>query len=214
MSVSDLLIQMELETDSSYSERNQAQCSLLMSQQQEACSSLHSKVEVDGTEHSQQHFILVGLHTCGDLASTMFRLFSCSNQIVGLVSVGCCYMKLTCSDELQKYPDETVPLPDHPSSFHKSTHYIDEQQSKHMYVCTNNKDDGLELSSSASAEPPQNASLFLSGYPMSTLVRSLPGHSLSYEAREVACHSIEVYLERCVGNRYFVLSAAEVCYYQ
>ena len=42
-------------------------------------------------------FILVGLHTCGDLGPTMFRVFSQCDQMVGLASVGCCYMKLTCS---------------------------------------------------------------------------------------------------------------------
>ncbi len=40
-------------------------------------------------------FILVGLHTCGNLAPTILRLFSQSSMIVGVASVGCCYMKLT-----------------------------------------------------------------------------------------------------------------------
>ncbi|XP_076844521.1 methyltransferase-like protein 25B isoform X2 [Brachyhypopomus gauderio] len=34
------------------------------------------------------------------------------------------------------------------------------------------------------------------GYPMSTWVRGLPGHQLSYKAREGACHAIEDYLHR------------------
>ena len=50
---------------------------------------------VDPATHDK--FILVGLHTCGDLGPTMFRVFSQCDQMVGLVSVGCCYMKLTCS---------------------------------------------------------------------------------------------------------------------
>ncbi|XP_053699725.1 protein RRNAD1 isoform X1 [Synchiropus splendidus] len=32
------------------------------------------------------------------------------------------------------------------------------------------------------------------GYPMSSLVRSLPGHQLSYRSREAACHALEDYL--------------------
>lgn len=34
------------------------------------------------------------------------------------------------------------------------------------------------------------------GYPMSEWVRQLPGHELSYKAREGACHAIEDYLHR------------------
>uniref|UniRef100_A0A8C9W0M7 Methyltransferase like 25B n=1 Tax=Scleropages formosus TaxID=113540 RepID=A0A8C9W0M7_SCLFO len=34
------------------------------------------------------------------------------------------------------------------------------------------------------------------GYPMSSWVRGLPGHQLSYKAREGACHAIEDYVER------------------
>ena len=45
---------------------------------------------------THEKFILVGLHTCGDLGPTMFRVFSQCDQMVGLASVGCCYMKLTC----------------------------------------------------------------------------------------------------------------------
>lgn len=40
--------------------------------------------------------VLVGLHTCGDLAPTMIRVFHHAGRAVsGLVSVGCCYMKLS-----------------------------------------------------------------------------------------------------------------------
>lgn len=34
------------------------------------------------------------------------------------------------------------------------------------------------------------------GYPMSSWVRGLPGHQLSYKAREGACHAIEDYMRR------------------
>lgn len=34
------------------------------------------------------------------------------------------------------------------------------------------------------------------GYPMSSWVRGLPGHRLSYKAREAACHAIEDYIRR------------------
>lgn len=94
--------------------------------------------------HESRH-IVVGLHTCGDLGATLMRVFRENEQIVGLVSVGCCYMKLSCN--------------------------------------------GDESSGTTCA------------YPMSEFVSSLlPGSSLSYEAREVACHSIEVYSQRLEGK--------------
>ncbi|XP_008292096.1 methyltransferase-like protein 25B [Stegastes partitus] len=34
------------------------------------------------------------------------------------------------------------------------------------------------------------------GYPMSSWVRGLPGHQLSYKAREAACHAVEDYIRR------------------
>ena len=48
---------------------------------------------------SQPRFILVGLHTCGDLAPTLLRVFAESATVVGVVSVGCCFMKLSCDGE-------------------------------------------------------------------------------------------------------------------
>ena len=97
-----------------------------------------------GLERSSQRHILVGLHTCGDLGASLMKVFKESEQIVGLVSLGCCYMKLS----------------------------------------------SYENASSAEAV----------GYPLSGYVCSLlPGSSLSYEAREVACHSMEDYSQRLEG---------------
>ncbi|XP_063882966.1 methyltransferase-like protein 25B [Scylla paramamosain] len=79
---------------------------------------------------------LLGLHTCGDLAPTLLRIFTSMPACQAVVSVGCCYMKLT----------------------------------------------------TASEENP--------GFPMSNFVRCLPGHALSYESREVACHAVEMYTDR------------------
>uniref|UniRef100_A0A224YYH2 Rrna adenine n-6-methyltransferase n=1 Tax=Rhipicephalus zambeziensis TaxID=60191 RepID=A0A224YYH2_9ACAR len=41
-----------------------------------------------------ENFVLVGLHTCGNLGPSMIQLFADSPAARGLVSVGCCYMKL------------------------------------------------------------------------------------------------------------------------
>ncbi|KFM80912.1 Protein RRNAD1, partial [Stegodyphus mimosarum] len=37
-------------------------------------------------------------------------------------------------------------------------------------------------------------------YPLSSFVRSLPDHHLSYEAREMACHALEMYIQRLQAN--------------
>ncbi|KAM7382874.1 hypothetical protein PAMP_002572 [Pampus punctatissimus] len=44
--------------------------------------------------------------------------------------------------------------------------------------------------------PAHESLAFQFGYPMSHLVRGLPGHQLSYKAREGACHAVEDYIRR------------------
>ncbi|XP_038624878.1 protein RRNAD1 [Tachyglossus aculeatus] len=88
-------------------------------------------VALEGPEH---RVLLAGLHACGDLSPAMLRLFTGSPGAVALVSVGCCYMRLSTE------------APDAPSA---------------------------------------------AGYPLSTWVRSLPGHRLPYRSREAACHAQE-----------------------
>ena len=97
---------------------------------------------VGGVDQSKH--VLVGLHTCGDLSPTMLRMFTSCSRIIGLVSVGCCYMKLTCANE----PHPPTPI----------------------------------------------------GYPLSNRIRSLDNHSLSYEARELSCHALELYRSRVLGE--------------
>ncbi|XP_076802452.1 methyltransferase-like protein 25B isoform X2 [Clavelina lepadiformis] len=48
-----------------------------------------------GNSADNRHFLLTGLHACGDLSATMVRLFKESSSIKSLISVSCCYMKLT-----------------------------------------------------------------------------------------------------------------------
>ncbi|KAM9851818.1 LOW QUALITY PROTEIN: methyltransferase-like protein 25B [Aulostomus maculatus] len=48
----------------------------------------------------------------------------------------------------------------------------------------------------APATPGQESLPSEFGYPMSSWVRGLPGHQLSYKAREGACHAVEDYIQR------------------
>lgn len=41
----------------------------------------------------------------------------------------------------------------------------------------------------------------VNGYPMSHSVGSLKGHQLSYEARELACHSKSAYVNKLQGEK-------------
>ena len=99
-----------------------------------------------GVADSRQTVVLAGLHTCGDLSATMLRMFTSSSQVVGLVNVGCCYMKLTCATSSEPHPSTPI------------------------------------------------------GYPLSKVVMSLDGHYLSYEARELACHALELYRDRALSK--------------
>ncbi|XP_062597899.1 methyltransferase-like protein 25B [Saccostrea cucullata] len=91
----------------------------------------------------RQQFLLTGLHACGNLTPTMLRVFTSCPDIVGLASVGCCYMKMSTS--------------------------------------LSSKSDPV-------------------GYPMSDFVTRLPHTALSYEAREMACHFADSYIERLKAN--------------
>ncbi|KAI9287924.1 methyltransferase domain-containing protein [Umbelopsis sp. AD052] len=46
-------------------------------------------------------WMICGLHTCGDLAPTIIRLFQGSPEIGGMISVGCCYHWLTEEKDAQ-----------------------------------------------------------------------------------------------------------------
>ena len=102
-------------------------------------------------------FVVVGLHTCGDLAPTILRLFAQSPEVVAVASVGCCYMKLT---DLAINPKCGGKLP------------------------------GNETASFYSGEAQPNEEI-PRGYPMSRFMQTECCLKLSYEARELACHSVE-----------------------
>ncbi|CAO3586876.1 unnamed protein product [Absidia cylindrospora] len=44
-----------------------------------------------GDDNDDDRWIVCGLHTCGDLSTSIFRLFANSDQIKWMVNVGCCY---------------------------------------------------------------------------------------------------------------------------
>ncbi|KAG7261628.1 hypothetical protein CRUP_002881 [Coryphaenoides rupestris] len=123
---------------------------------------------------SDESLVVTGLHACGDLSATLLRHFVECPHMRGITSVACCYMKITtreCPSPPGLVVAPTAPAP--PET-------LDTPQ----LVATN---DGHSNFGCCSGE---------FGYPMSAWVQGLPGHGLSYKAREGACHAIEDYMQR------------------
>ena len=129
------------------------------------------------------NFIMIGLHTCGDLGPSIIRIFASSPHARGLVSVGCCYMKTTTTEDQPPHPIPLGHPMDHPS--HSIPLGYPMKHPSHPIPL------GYPMN-----HHPRPIPL---GYPMSDFVSSLAGHSLSYRAREVACHAIENYTIRTQG---------------
>ncbi|KAI8142795.1 methyltransferase domain-containing protein [Fennellomyces sp. T-0311] len=51
-----------------------------------------------------QKWLICGLHACGDLSTMIMRLFAESDQVTGLVNVGCCYHYLSEGKEASGFP--------------------------------------------------------------------------------------------------------------
>ena len=50
-----------------------------------------SQAIAQNTCHQSTHTLLTGLHTCGDLAANVLRVFTCSPHVQVVCSIGCCY---------------------------------------------------------------------------------------------------------------------------
>lgn len=94
-------------------------------------------------------FGIIGLHPCGDLAAILTNFFLQSDEAKFLNLVGCCYFKITVSNQF-----ENVVMPT------------------------------------------------AIGYPLSQFLRNNKNAYLSFEAREIACHAIEVYAKRLMNKNY------------
>lgn len=159
---------------------------------------------------------------------------------MGVASVGCCYMKLTCED--------TLPSDSHQATVDKSSTSRDAvtlgrdvtvSMLGTVMTCAQkeqarsiNRDEGVvaqgDVASACRLEehrptstslgpvaspdllhlPDRGGSVF--GYPLSQFMAQLPApHGrLSYEAREVACHSLEAYREKLRGKSELLASGS------
>ncbi|XP_006821494.1 methyltransferase-like protein 25B [Saccoglossus kowalevskii] len=122
------------------------------------------------SEKQNDKFVFAGLHTCGDLGPTMLRVFTKCLNAKALVSVGCCYSKMTC---------KTVQPAQPPHRGKSCTHSdcIDEVKTQRI----------------GGDDPTISQPV---GFPMSCWLESIPNHELNYEPRELACHSVDIYCQR------------------
>jgi SAM-dependent methyltransferase len=113
---------------------------------------------------SENGVILVGLHTCGDLAPTTLRLFHESPTVKAMINVGCCYNLMT---ETGFPPNGGKP--------------------------TNERNDANVASSSSNSDHCQsngcNTNTYIGGYPLSSLCKDrMP--RMTRTARVLACQSV------------------------
>lgn len=154
-------------------------------------------------DEKQQQRVLVGLHTCGELASTMLHIFASCHWLVGLVSVGCCYMKPplppNCDPKTSSRHerdvatcDTEIGVPPLPIMRGPCLRKTELERRSDMDAATT--PDGV-----CPKAVPYSLQKHTS-YPLSHFVQSLLGHELSYTAKELACHAAEVYLQKLTGT--------------
>lgn len=141
---------------------------------------------------SEDDHVLVGLHTCGDLGPTMLRVFASCPQARGLVSVGCCYMKMTTAGDRLQPGAKLSP----PPTLHGKVPSPPPLPGEVPYPppLPGEVPSPPPLPGEVPSPPPPANQLL--GYPLSQFVSSLHGHELSYRAREVSCHAVEKYTAR------------------
>ncbi|XP_063997703.1 probable methyltransferase-like protein 25 isoform X2 [Pogoniulus pusillus] len=75
-------------------------------------SRITAATEISDIVTDMEDCVLVGLHTCGDLAANTLRIFTATPEIKAVCSVGCCYHLLSEQFENQaEYPEEVWGFP-------------------------------------------------------------------------------------------------------
>jgi len=128
---------------------------------------------------------LVGLHTCGELACTMLRLFDSAGEAVRVViSVGCCYMHLTekTSDVAEMSGEAADSSPN----------------SSEISSLPNPVEKTWRVASGPGQceETRTTVSGYDCCYPMSEFLSALALPPLGFHILELSCHSIHAYADR------------------
>ena len=169
----------------------------------------------EGFEKTKQRFIIVGLHTCGDLATTLLRVYTHCSNAVAIISVGCCYMKLTHenlnSDQNKKIltSNENEASLSARANLNASEDFEIKFQENRNISSFQSSEDKNEMKNSAcridSKKPADQINCFtkremILGYPLSEYVRRSSKHRMVYNAFECACHAVERYQKKLQGK--------------
>ena len=192
----------------------------MMSKQDELISSDHYEKEQGisaslddiNPDNQKKSFILVGLHTCGDLSPTLLRTFISCAEVKGIVLVGCCYMKLSVANKTtnndEGHVDSMLPK-SHPCSTSHTEHdlpntnivtpYSSGVSSRFPQPHHVTPDRDVVGSSSSCNAAIVDKSMELHGFPMSHFIQSQDYPAIGWDALELACHNLDNYLVRLKG---------------
>ena len=158
--------------------------------------------------------VLIGLHTCGDLASTMLKIFRKTDEIEAIVSVSCCYFRMTLKSEVT---DDIKPLccaeacSDASRTSTQKTANVDQPQAE-----LNPSENATKLCCckfnlrtlyhnyrylQKTGFPETKASVRSDyGFPLSHFLHTIPVQPLKYKSFETACHFLGDYADKLKGN--------------
>lgn len=176
---------------------------------------------VGGDEDTK--YLLIGLHTCGDLASTMLKVFKSTPAISAVVSVSCCYFKMTLKGDVEddggsRTSDmlKSLSLTGGEKSENIARLYGDfrlgslykliEQNTNinPISVPNGNLTSGFgiphEETNQGLREKKQKNEDTEHGFPLSQFLQRIPYQPLKYKSFETACHFIDDYTDKLLSN--------------
>jgi len=146
---------------------------------------------------------LIGLHTCGDLASTMLKVFHKTKPICNIISVSCCYFRMTLKSDIE----ETKPCcPTLPPDTNASEN---REMNSRLCCCRFTlpilhanykwlKEKNTEIEERPCLHLDENHKQY--GFPLSHFLHTIPVHPLKYKSFETACHFLGDYADKLLGK--------------
>lgn len=167
-----------------------------------------------GKDDKKPKCILIGLHTCGDLASTMLRVFNKTPEIVGIVSVSCCYFRMTIQSrmEFENHSDEDATTKlisnermEEPCCFPSNIFSIPNLYDNYSRLQNHDKiDSSKKCWKDNPHEHSQCSMVDLSnekfGFPLSKFLQSMTTQPLKYKSLETACHFVDDYVQKLLSK--------------
>ena len=155
---------------------------------------------------SKQQCTLIGLHTCGDLASTMLKLFKKTKHIKNIVSVSCCYFRMTLESETGNEQ-----MKNRDSNHHTKVCCAagqNDDKAERLCCCnfslktlySNLKYLQLQNNTMDKHDDDGGVSGDFYGFPLSDFIHRIPVTPLKYKSFETACHFLGDYADKLLGQ--------------